>query len=35
MKAFFDTSVLRAVFYGDHPRHDESLLACALHLESG
>lgn len=25
MKAFLDTSVLIAAFYGDHPRHDPSL----------
>jgi predicted nucleic acid-binding protein len=41
MKAFFDTSVLLPVFYGDHPRHDESVAifraqgrrqtACAAH----
>jgi predicted nucleic acid-binding protein len=41
MKAFFDTSVLLPVFYGDHPRHEESLelfriqhrkqTACAAH----
>jgi predicted nucleic acid-binding protein len=41
MKVFFDTSVLLPVFYGDHPRHDESLeifgahsrklAACAAH----
>ena len=25
MKSFFDTSVLVAAFYGDHPRHEPSL----------
>ena len=27
MKAFFDTSVLVPVFYGDHERHDSSIAA--------
>ena len=41
MKAFFDTSVLLAIYYGDHPRHEMSLeaflsfdkkqAACAAH----
>ena len=41
MKAFFDSSVLVAVFYGDHPHHEASLTrftqfsakqaACAAH----
>jgi predicted nucleic acid-binding protein len=29
MKSFFDTSVLVAAFWGDHPRHESSLAALA------